>query len=159
VSFGRYGRETPYVYKKHMTKKAYLALGCFWGPEEHFGNLPGILKTRVGYSGGTEDHASYENIGGHAETLELEFDPKKISFTEILEQFFMEHDPKFPEVPRYRSIIFYLDANQRKAAEETKEATSKKLRYPLYTEIKKFEKFFPAEKYHQKYFDKLKNKE
>ena len=141
-----------------MTEKAYLALGCFWGPDEHFSGLRGVVETQVGYSGGEEDNPVYEKLGGHAETIEVEFDPKKISFEEILEHFFAEHNPEIREISRYRSAIFYIGKDQRCEAEKAKAVFEKKIGRSVSTSIEPFGKFFRAEEYHQKYFEKMKGK-
>lgn len=142
-----------------MAKKAYLALGCFWGPDEHFGNLPGVIKTQVGYSGGKEDNPAYHNLGSHAETVEIEFDPAEISYREILSNFFQEHNPQAAETPRYRSAIFYIGSEQKREAEAIKSEVEKRLGLSVTTSIEPFGQFFRAEEYHQKYFEKMKNKE
>ena len=106
-------------------EKAILAGGCFWGMEDLFRKLPGVLSTRVGYTGGDVPNATYRNHGGHAEAIELVFDPERTSYRELLEFFFQIHDPTTLNRQgndvgtSYRSAIFYLDEDQRRIAEET----------------------------------------
>jgi len=144
---------------------ATLAAGCFWGTEEFFRKVPGVMATRVGYSGG-KDKASYEQVSngntGHAETLELKFDPKKISYEQLLTLFFKMHDPTTPNQqgndigPQYRSAIFTHSEEQKKTAEKLLEkiTRSKAWSRPIVTEIKPAGSFFQAEDYHQKYLVK-----
>lgn len=138
-------------------EKAYLALGCFWGPDEYFSRLPGIVKTQVGYSGGKTPAPDYHNIGDHSETIEIEFDPEIITYPEILRHFFSQHNPTKKEIQQYRSVIFYLNKNQEKSALEVKKNIEKELSQSILTSIEPFSKFFRAEEYHQKYFQKIKN--
>lgn len=137
-----------------MTKKAYLAMGCFWGPDDYFSKLEGVSKTQVGYSGGEFENPSYHVIGDSSETIEIEFDPKIISYKEILEHFFKEHDPWVEEESRYRSVIFYLNEDQKAAAKKAVKVYEKGNKRKVATEIEKFRKFTLAEDYHQKYFQK-----
>lgn len=136
---------------------AYLALGCFWGPDEFFSGLTGVVSTEVGYAGGTTNDPTYYSLGDHAETIKIEFDPQIISYEEILKHFFAQHDPTVHEIARYRSIILYKNNEQKETAERLKAETEKKLGRPIATEIKIFGKFYPAEEYHQKYFEKMKH--
>lgn len=149
------------------TEKAIFAAGCFWGIEELFRTLPGVIETTVGYTGGKTKNPSYEDVcshtTGHAEAVEVEFDPKKVSYEELLDGFWKGHDPttlnrQGPDVgSQYRSAIFYLDESQKEAAQASKEALQQKAKYaePIVTEISRAEPFYRAEEYHQKYF--LKN--
>jgi methionine-S-sulfoxide reductase len=139
-----------------MAQKAYLALGCFWGSDEFFSQLPGVIATRVGYSGGKKENPTYHNLGDQSETIEIEFDPKIITYTEILKNFFSQHDPKAQEKTQYLSAIFYLNSEQKKEAETAKEDAEKALG-KITTVVEPFGKFYLAEEYHQKYFQKLRN--
>lgn len=140
---------------------AVFGAGCFWGVEETFRTTNGVVNTTVGYAGGTTQNPSYEDVcshaTGHAEVVQVEFDPKVISFKELLEVFWNCHDAtqvnrQGPDVgDNYRSIILYTSEAQRKAAEALKKAQEKKLGKKVATEIKKLEKFWKAEDYHQKY--------
>lgn len=146
---------------------AVLAGGCFWGMEEILRKVPGILETEVGYTGGTSGHPTYEDVRtgrtGHAESIRITFDPKKLSYADLLEHwFFRMHDPTTANRQgndvgtQYRSAIFYTSEEQRKVAEEVKarvNATGKWKR-PIVTEIVKEGEFTPAEDYHQDYLEK-----
>jgi len=152
---------------KNNIQKAVFATGCFWGVEENFFHTKGVIDTKVGYAGGTKKNPTYEEVSsgktGHTESVEVTFDPKVISYEELLDIFFQMHDPttlnrQGPDVgTNYRSAIFYLDENQKKLAEETKVKHLKNLGKEIVTEIKPLDKFWPAEEYHQKYFLKHPN--
>jgi len=145
---------------------ASLAAGCFWGVEEILRQVPGIILTTVGYMGGDLENPTYELVKtgktGHAEAVQIEFDPKKITYEEILKYFFRLHDPT--QVNRqqndvgtqYRSAIFYHDEEQRKVAERVKEAVDKsgKWKAKVATQILPAKKFYKAEDYHQDYLQK-----
>ncbi len=135
---------------------ATFALGCFWGPDDYFSKLKGVLKTRVGYSGGTTKNPNYHNLGDHTETVEITFDPKVISFEELLKHFWKEHHPTVKEVTQYQSIIFYHNQGQKKAAEKSRKEMQKNLSREIVTEIRKAGTFYEAEEYHQKYLLKRK---
>jgi peptide-methionine (S)-S-oxide reductase len=147
-----------------MTEKATFAAGCFWGVEELFRITPGVLSTRVGYIGGKALNPTYEQVctdrTGHAEAVEIEFDPTKVSFQQLLELFFENHDPttrdrQGPDVgTQYRSGVFYHSPQQQKAAEteiEKRDAGGDYER-PIVTEVVPAGVFYSAEEYHQKYF-------
>lgn len=146
------------------TQKALLAAGCFWGVQAYFDQVPGVVATTVGYSGGTLPNPTYEQVcshtTGHAETTEVEFDPDKISFKDILRHFFRMHDPtqidgQGPDIGEsYRSAIFYMDDEQREVAEEAVQAAQSNFKKPIVTEITKAGPFYKAEEYHQKFFEK-----
>ncbi len=148
------------------TQTALLAAGCFWGVQAYFDDVEGVVSTEVGYSGGHVENPTYEQVGsqttGHAETTKIEFDPDKISYHDILENFFRMHDPTTPNQDgpnignNYRSAIFYLDDEQKKTAEAIiAELTSKKkFKAPIITEVTEAGPFYPAEEYHQKFFKK-----
>lgn len=147
-------------------EKATFAAGCFWGVEDKFSKLSGVISTRVGYTGGKTANPTYEQVcshaTGHAEAVELEFDPKKISYEKLMSEFFSMHNPTTKnrqgpdEGSNYRSAIFYHSDNQRKLAEAAKEVMGKsgKWKNPIVTEILPAPIFYPAEEYHQKYFKK-----
>ena len=137
---------------------ATFALGCFWGPDVYFSKLKGVLKTRVGYMGGTTKNPNYHNLGDHTETVEIIFDEKKISFEELLKHFWKQHDPSIKEVTQYKSIIFYHNEKQKKLAEKSKKEIEEKLGKKIATEIKKAGTFWEAEEYHQKYLQKRKGR-
>lgn len=145
---------------------ATLAGGCFWGMEEIIRKIPGVLETSVGYTGGTVPNPTYKlictGITGHAEGVEIAFDPTKISYEELLGYFFRMHDPttlnrQHNDVgTQYRSAIFYHSEEQKQTAERVKERVNKsgKWKKPIVTEITKASQWWPAEAYHQKYLIK-----
>jgi methionine-S-sulfoxide reductase len=152
-----------------QSETATLAGGCFWGVEELFRQLPGVLDTTVGYTGGTLENPRYENVktgrSGHAESLQIVFDPSKISYRAILEYFFRLHDPTTANRQgndvgsQYRSAIFYHSDEQKKIAESVKTSieASEKWKRPIVTEIVAATPFYSAEEYHQDYLQKNPN--
>jgi methionine-S-sulfoxide reductase len=147
-----------------VTETATLAGGCFWGVEELFRKLPGVIDTMVGYTGGSLANPRYEDVKtgrtGHAESLQIVFDPQKISYDEILDYFFRLHDPTTVNQQgndrgtQYRSIIFYHDDKQRDAAERAKQRAQPKWPRPIVTEVVPAPKFWTAEDYHQDYLQR-----
>ena len=143
---------------------AILALGCFWGPEIKFSKIPGIIETEVGYCGGNSSIATYKEvcsgITNHAEVVKLTFDPKQITYEDILNKFFNLHDPttlnsQGPDFgTQYRSEIFYNDYNQKKIAKKVFEEFNKKLSGKVVTKISPTTNYCRAEEYHQKYLEK-----
>ncbi len=143
---------------------AVLALGCFWGPEIKFSKLNGVLKTEVGYCGGNKPEVTYKEVctgnTNHAEVVKLEFDPKIISYKEILNFFFEIHDPttlnsQGPDFgTQYRSEVFYLNDNQKKIAEKMIEEENQKLSGKVVTKLSISKNYCPAEEYHQRYLEK-----
>ena len=143
---------------------AVLALGCFWEPEIEFGKLDGIIRTEVGYCGGNSLETTYKEVctdkTNHAEVVKLEFDPKIISYEEILHYFFKIHDPttlnsQGPNFgTQYRSEIFYLNSNQKDIAEKIIEKENKKLSGKVVTKLSIVKNYCTAEEYHQKYLEK-----
>lgn len=143
---------------------ATLANGCFWCTEAIFKDLKGVSKVTSGYTGGQVRNPTYEQVctgeTGHAEALQIEFDPAVISYEQLLEVFFATHDPTTRNRqgndvgPQYRSGIFYHDDEQRHAAEKVMSEVDAAKIYdqPIITEINKFEIFYPAESYHQNYY-------
>ena len=146
------------------TETATLAGGCFWGVEELIRKLPGVIDTTVGYTGGALDHARYEDVKtgrtGHAESIEVVFDPAAISYDDILDFFFRLHDPTTMNRQgndigtQYRSAIFVHDEKQRQAAKKAIERAQQKWPRPITTEIVDYTKFWPAEDYHQDYLQR-----
>jgi len=146
--------------------KATFAAGCFWGVEDAFRHTPGVTSTTVGYIGGTTKNPTYKEVctgrTGHAEAVEVEYDPSKVSYRELLATFWKTHDPttmnrQGPDVgTQYRSGIFYHDAEQEKEARESKAKleSEKVFKRPIVTEITAAPEFFRAEDYHQQYFEK-----
>lgn len=149
------------------TEQAAFGAGCFWGVEERYRQVPGVLETAVGYMGGTTEHPSYEEVcndtTGHAEVVHLTFDPTVVSYEALLKIFWENHNPttlnrQGPDFgTQYRSVIFTYSDTQRDQAEASKAAleASKKWRDPIVTEIIPALPFYRAEEYHQKYL--LKN--
>jgi peptide-methionine (S)-S-oxide reductase len=147
-------------------KKATFGAGCFWGVEEAFRSTPGVVETTVGYSGGKRSHPTYEAVctdtTGHAEVVEVEYDPSRVSYDQLLGVFWTNHDPttlnrQGPDVgTQYRSAIFYHDDEQRALAEASKRRLeeSGRFRRPIVTEITPASTFWRAEEYHQKYLAK-----
>ena len=143
---------------------AVLALGCFWGPEKKFSVLNGIYRTEVGYCGGEKSITTYEEVctgkTGRAEVVKLEYDPKIISYEEILGCFFKYHDPttlnsQGPDFgTQYRSEIFYLNATQKNIAIKIINFEDKNLNGKVVTKLSEIKNYCPAEEYHQKYLDK-----
>ena len=144
--------------------KATFAAGCFWHVEAAFQNVAGVISTQVGYTGGTMKNPTYKHVcsdaTGHAEAVEIEFDPKKITYKQLLDVFWKSHDPTqhnrqgLDVGTQYRSAIFYHSAEQKKEAEQSKNTLQKKLKTQAATEIVKADTFYLAEEYHQKYFQK-----
>lgn len=161
-----YERFLPLFGKTGARATATLAGGCFWGVEEILRSLPGVLETRVGYTGGVSRDPTYELVKkgdtGHAEAVEVVFDPGKISYEQLLGYFFRLHDPTTLNRQgndigsQYRSSVFYHDAEQKKVAEAVKEKVEKagKWKRQLVTEIVPASEFYPAEEYHQDYLKK-----
>lgn len=153
-----------------MTKEiATLAGGCFWCTEAIFKRLKGIILVSPGYAGGTVANPTYDEIctgkTGHAEAIQIEFDPSQISFSKILDIFWHTHNPTTMNRqggdvgPQYRSVIFYHDETQRSVAEKSKADLEKEGLYddPIVTEIVPFTNFYVAENYHQNYYERNKN--
>ena len=149
-----------------MTERATFAAGCFWGVEAAFRRTKGVKSTLVGYTGGTTPNPTYEQVctdrTGHAEAVRVEFDPAEISYDQLLDLFWSIHDPTTlnrqgsDAGTQYRSAIFFHDAAQGAAARASKERLEKvgKFRRPIVTEIVPVGEFYPAEEYHQQYFEK-----
>lgn len=135
-------------------QKATLALGCFWHPDDFFSKVPGVSHTTAGYSGGQKINPTYHDLGDHTESVEISFDPEKISYTELLKHFWQEHNPTLPHKTQYKSIIFYHDAEQKKLAEQTLQSKEQELGKKIATEIRPAQTFYRAEDYHQKYYRK-----
>ena len=143
---------------------AILGLGCFWGPEIKFSKLDGVIKTEVGYCGGHNAETNYKEVctgsTNHAEVVKLDFDPKIISYENILEFFFEIHDPttlnsQGPDFgTQYRSEIFYLNNNQKTIAENFINKENERLSGKVVTKLSQVKNYCPAEEYHQRYLEK-----
>ncbi len=148
----------------HKQSRAIFAAGCFWGVQAYFDQVPGVISTRVGYTGGNTENPTYEQVcshtTGHAEATEIIYDDKKISFETLVRQFFRMHDPtqlnrQGPDVgDSYRSAIFYTSEDQKSIAEKIKAELAKDFEKPIVTEITQASEFYEAEEYHQKYTEK-----
>ena len=151
------------------TQRAIFAAGCFWGVEANFRKMEGVVSTRVGYTGGHFSNPTYKKVcshkTGHAEALEVTFDPSKVSYDDLLESFWSIHDPttlnrQGPDIgDQYRSAIFYLNEEQKEKAEcfKAKLEASKRFKNPIVTQIVSASDFWQAEEYHQQYVEKRKN--
>jgi len=150
-----------------MKETAYLSMGCFWGPELRFSKTKGVTSTQVGFMGGDEKkfpNPNYKQVSyrrtGYAETVKIVFDNKKISYKELLDIFWKNHNSTtknrqgFDIGTQYRSAIFYINDKQKQLAIETRKEAQKNLKRKIVTEIEKAKTFFPAEEYHQKYLQK-----
>jgi len=147
-------------------ERAIFAAGCFWGVEETFRSIKGVVSTRVGYTGGKKKNPTYEDVctdkTGHAEAVEVEYDPSTVSYEELLNAFWNMHDPTMlnhqgPDTGKqYRSAIFYVDGKQKNAAVSSKEKLQRSGKYNkvIVTDITPAAEFYPAEDYHQKYYMK-----
>jgi peptide-methionine (S)-S-oxide reductase len=147
-------------------EKATFGAGCFWGVEAAFRRIPGVLSTSVGYLGGSLEEPTYEDVcsgrTGHAEVVEVVFDPSKVSYDELLNVFWESHDPttlnrQGPDIgAQYRSAIFFHSPEQESAAHTSKESLENTGRYkrPIVTEITPASRFYKAEEYHQRYLEK-----
>jgi peptide-methionine (S)-S-oxide reductase len=149
-----------------MTEKATFGAGCFWGVETAFRKVEGVIDATVGYSGGHTKDPTYGDVcsgaTGHAEVVEVEYDPSKVSYEELLEVFWENHDPttlnrQGPDVgTQYRSAIFFHTPEQEAAAHASKEKVQERFKRPIVTEIASVSEFYRAEEYHQRYFEKNK---
>jgi peptide-methionine (S)-S-oxide reductase len=152
--------------KSGRVEKAVFGAGCFWGVEAAFRRTPGVLSTTVGYAGGAVVNPTYEQVctdtTGHAEVVQVEFDPGQITFEQLLEVFWTNHNPtqlnrQGPDFGKqYRSVVFYVDDAQRATAEASKErlAASGKFSKPVVTQIAPLTTFYAGEEYHQQYLEK-----
>jgi peptide-methionine (S)-S-oxide reductase len=147
-----------------MTEKATFAAGCFWGVEAAFRQVPGVRRTTVGYTGGTVPNATYEQVcsgtTGHAEAVEVEFDPSEVRYEQLLDTFWHAHDPTqrnrqgWDIGTQYRSAVFFHSPEQEAAAKSSRDEFQKTLTKPIATEITPASDFYDAEEYHQRYLEK-----
>lgn len=150
-------------------RRAIFAGGCFWGVEETFREIPGVIDTEAGYTGGTVESPTYEMLKrektGHVEAVEVYYDPSRVRYEQLLEAFFQKHDPTLPRKEgqaigkQYRSFVFTVDAEQEKVARAvirklTANKQYKSAPYPIVTQVKPAGTFWPAEAYHQRYYEK-----
>jgi peptide-methionine (S)-S-oxide reductase len=146
------------------TETATFGAGCFWGVEWVYNRVPGVQTVVSGYSGGTVERPSYRDVctgtTGHAEVVQLTFDPEVVTYDQLLEVFWAMHDPtqmnrQGPDIgTQYRSVIFTHSPEQRAAAERSRSEAQTRFNRPIATEIADFTAFFPAEDYHQDYYDR-----
>jgi peptide-methionine (S)-S-oxide reductase len=144
--------------------KATFGAGCFWGVEAAFRQLEGVTKTRVGYSGGHMDNPTYEDVcshtTGHAEVVEVTYDPERISYDDLLQVFWAKHDPTqlnrqgWDIGDQYRSVIFFHDPAQQEAAVRSKAEEQTRHAKPVVTQVEPAQSFYEAEDYHQQYLEK-----
>lgn len=147
-------------------EKAYFAAGCFWHVEHAFRQVPGVVATAVGFMGGHTENPTYKEVctdkTGHAETTEVVYDPSRVSYDQLLDVFWISHDPttvnrQGPDVgTQYRSAIYFVNQEQEQKARASKEKLKKsgRLKKPIATEIVPAQAFYKAEEYHQQYFEK-----
>ena len=152
--------------KEKKFEKAMFGAGCFWHVEQAFGKVDGVVETAVGYAGGSMKNPKYEDVcsdeTGHAEVVEVTYNPSKVKYEKLLDVFWNIHDPTqlnkqgHDVGTQYRSVIFYFNGQQKKKAIESKNMLEKSKKYskPIATEIKPAAQFFRAEEYHQKYLQK-----
>lgn len=150
----------------HNLSSAVFGAGCFWGVEAAFRQLDGVISTSVGYAGGQTVDPTYEQVctgkTGHVEVVKVEYDPQKVTFSDLLNTFWNCHNPtqlnrQGPDIgTQYRSVIFVMDAEQERIAEDSKKAQDESGRFPspIVTAIEPFRNFYPAEDYHQQYLEK-----
>ncbi len=145
-------------------EQAIFAAGCFWGVQYYFDQVPGVIRSAVGYTGGKIENPTYEEVcthaTGHAEAVLLGFNPDVVSFEALCKQFFRMHDPtqlnrQGPDIgDNYRSAIFYLTDSQQKIAEKVRNEVQQKIHKPIVTQIELAGPFYEAENYHQKYTER-----
>ncbi|HTE58497.1 MAG TPA: peptide-methionine (S)-S-oxide reductase MsrA [Verrucomicrobiae bacterium] len=145
-------------------EQALFAAGCFWGVQYYFDQVPGVVKTTAGYTGGNTKNPAYEQVlthtTGHAEAVLIEFDPKVVSYETLVRQFFYMHDPtqlnrQGPDIgDSYRSALFVMDDHQRTIATVLRDESGRAFDKPIVTEITAASEFYPAEEYHQKFAEK-----
>ena len=138
------------------TETATFAVGCFWGPDAQFGALDGVVRTRVGYAGGTKPDPTYHDLGDHTEAFQVDYDPARRSFAELLDLVFRSHDPnQQTRKTQYQNIVFVATADQRETLTDYLDANGYTAE-GIATRIEQGSRFYPAEDYHQKY--NLRNK-
>ncbi len=146
------------------TETAIFAAGCFWGVEAAFRQIPGVLEVTSGYTGGSVANPGYREVctgrTGHAEAVQIAYDPQQVSYQTLLDAFWKIHDPTTPNRQgpdvgtQYRSAIFTKDPEQQRLAEESRAHEQRNQKAPIVTEIAAAGEFYPAEEYHQRYFEK-----
>jgi peptide-methionine (S)-S-oxide reductase len=147
-----------------VERKATFGAGCFWGVEAAFRQIEGVTRTRVGYSGGTLENPTYEDVcshtTGHAEVVEVTYDPERVSYEQLLDVFWHKHDPTqlnrqgWDIGDNYRSVIFFHDGEQQEAALQSKAREQASWSKPIVTQVEPAQSFWEAEDYHQQYLEK-----
>jgi peptide-methionine (S)-S-oxide reductase len=147
-----------------VEKKATFGAGCFWGVEAAFRQIEGVTRTRVGYSGGTLENPTYEDVcshtTGHAEVVEVTYDPERVSYEQLLDVFWHKHDPTqlnrqgWDIGDQYRSVVFFHDAEQEEAAVRSMAREQAAWSAPIVTQVEPAQTFYEAEDYHQQYLEK-----
>lgn len=135
-------------------ERAVLGMGCFWGPDSLFGSLPGVISTQVGFAGGTTADPTYRRMGDHTETVEILFDPERISYEDLMRTFWRSHDAvkdRTYKERQYISLLIYDTEAQRETAERVRTEEEARSGRPIQTEFQPFHAFYPAEEHHQKY--------
>ena len=145
------------VRAEHMATATFGA-GCFWGVEAKFRRIPGVLDAISGYTGGTVENPSYEQVcggrTGHTEAVLVEYDPEKVSYDELLAAFWKMHDPTVKSKPQYKSVIYYHTSEQKAAAEAARDKRQQESTASIATDILPAQPFYKAEEYHQRYYEK-----
>lgn len=134
------------------TKTATFGMGCFWGPDARFGAMDGVVRTRVGYAGGTKRNPQYHSLGDQTEVVQIEYDPTTLSYTDLLAVFWANHSPtRTVANQQYRTVALVATAEQRGAAERTRNTVTERVGREVTTSIEQLNQFYLAEQYHQKY--------
>lgn len=134
------------------TEMATFGMGCFWGPDARFGALEGVVRTRVGYAGGTKPNPTYFSLGDHTEVVQVEYDPTALSYDDLLDVFWANHNWASPARKRqYRGVVLAHDESQYEVASQRRDATANRTGRTVATDVEPLERFFRAEAYHQKY--------
>ncbi|QGN07494.1 peptide-methionine (S)-S-oxide reductase [Halorhabdus sp. CBA1104] len=133
------------------TETATFGMGCFWGPDALFGAKPGVVRTRVGYAGGTTSEPTYYALGDHTEVVQIEYDPDRWTYAELLDVVWANHDWTRSQKRQYRGVILAHDERQRAVAERSRDALADRTGQSVETAVESLQQFSPAEDYHQKY--------
>lgn len=145
------GHQSRTTIEKGGFKVAVLAMGCFWSPDSLYGATKGVIRTKVGYSGGTTENPTYKNIGDHTEVIQVDYDPNLITYEDILALFWSHHDPTHQTKNQYRSMILYANEEDKAVAEKSLAEQNAKRKQCVTTIIAPLQRFYDAEDYHQKY--------
>lgn len=144
-------RTMPLYEPTFATKKATFGMSWFWFPEAQFGCAPGVIRTRVGYAGGSKVNPTYHSLGDHTETVDIDYDPSQTDYSKLLKIFWKNHNPTSKCTRQYMSVIFYHNEEQKTLAEATMKEEQKNHKTPIATSILPMKEFYEAEDYHQKY--------